>query len=116
MALARVARAVAEELACRLIVTFTESGMTAELASTFQPRTPIVALTPRPETVRRLTLWWGVLPLLLQEAGTTDEMIVSGEALLKAHGLVKSGDTLLMLAGLSHKAGATNMLRVHSVS
>ena len=116
MALARVARAVAEELDCRLIVTFTESGMTAELASTFQPRTPIVALTPRPETVRRLTLWWGVLPLLLQEAGTTDEMIVSGEALLKAHGLVKSGDTLLMLAGLSHKAGATNMLRVHSVS
>jgi pyruvate kinase len=116
LALARVARAVAEELGCRLIVAFTVSGMTAELASTFQPRTPIVALTPRPETVRRLALWWGVLPLLTQDAETTDEMIVRGEALLKARGLAVSGDTVLMLAGLSHTAGATNMLRVHTVS
>ena len=116
LALARVARAVAEELACRLIVAFTESGMTAELASTFQPHTPIVAVTPRPETVRRLALWWGVLPLLLQEVETTDEMIVHGEALLKARGLAVSGDTILMLAGQSHTAGATNMLRVHTVS
>jgi pyruvate kinase len=116
LALARVARAVAEELGCRLIVAFTVSGMTAELASTFQPRTPIVALTPRPETLRRLALWWGVAPLLTQEAETTDEMIARGEALLKARGLAAPGDTVLMLAGLSHTAGATNMLRVHTVS
>jgi pyruvate kinase len=116
LALARVARAVAEDLHCRLIVAFTESGMTAELVSTFQPRIPIVALTPRPETYRRLALWWGVQSLLTQEAGTTDEMIVDGEALLKTRGLARSGDTLLMLAGVSRTAGATNMLRVHTVS
>ena len=115
-ALARVARAVAEELDCRLIVAFTVSGATAELVSTFQPRVPIVALTPRPETLRRLALWWGVQPLLTEEAETTDDMIVRGEALLKAHGLVQSGETVVMLAGQSHTTGATNMLRVHRVA
>ena len=49
-------------------------------------------------------------------AATTDEMIVQGEELLKEKGLVAKGDTVLMLAGQSHTAGATNMLRVHTIS
>ena len=49
-------------------------------------------------------------------AATTDEMIVQGDELLKKRGLVARGDTILMLAGQSHTAGATNMLRVHTVS
>jgi hypothetical protein len=43
-------------------------------------------------------------------------MIVRGEALLKSRGMIVPGDTILMLAGQSHTAGATNMLRVHSIS
>ena len=43
-------------------------------------------------------------------------MIVKGEALLKAQGLIAEGDTILMLAGQSHTTGATNMLRVHTIS
>jgi hypothetical protein len=42
-------------------------------------------------------------------------MIVKGEALLKQLGLVQPGQTVLMLAGQSHTAGATNMLRVHTI-
>jgi pyruvate kinase len=43
-------------------------------------------------------------------------MIVRGEELLRKKGLVVKGDTILMLAGQSHTAGATNMLRVHVIS
>jgi hypothetical protein len=43
-------------------------------------------------------------------------MITAGEALLKTKALVTTGDTILMLAGQSHTAGATNMLRVHAIS
>jgi hypothetical protein len=43
-------------------------------------------------------------------------MIVRGEALLKGKGLAVSGDRILMLAGQSQTAGATNMLRVHVIS
>jgi pyruvate kinase len=114
--LARVARSVAEELRCKLIVAFTESGSTARLVSTYRPRVPIAAITYNDETYRRLALWWGVVPVRSEFAQTTDEMIVAGEDLLKRRGLVASGDIVLMLAGQSHTAGATNMLRVHVIS
>ncbi len=114
--LARVASTVAEELNCKLIVAFTESGSTARLVSSFRPRAPIAAITYHEHTYRRLALWWGVVPVKSEFATTTDEMIVKGEALLKRRGLAAGGDIILMLAGQSHSAGATNMLRVHTIS
>jgi pyruvate kinase len=56
------------------------------------------------------------MPVKSEFADTTDEMITKGEMLLKAQGLIATGDTVLMLAGQSHTAGATNMLRVHTIS
>ncbi len=114
--LARVASTVAEELDCRLVVAFTESGSTARLLSSFRPRAPIAAITYNLETYRRLALSWGVIPVPSDFAPTTDEMILRGETILKQRGLAHAGDTVLMLAGQSHTAGATNMLRVHTIS
>ncbi|HET7746672.1 MAG TPA: pyruvate kinase [Vicinamibacteria bacterium] len=114
--LARVASTVAEELDCRLVVAFTESGSTAQLVSTFRPRAAVAAITFSDVTYRRLALWWGVIPVKSEFAPTTDEMIVRGEALLKERKLVSPGDRVLMLAGQSHTAGATNMLRVHTIA
>jgi pyruvate kinase len=114
--LARVASSVAEELDCKLIVAFTESGSTARLLSSYRPRAPIAAVTFNADTYKRLALWWGVVPIKTDFAPTTDEMIVRGDALLKLRGMVQPGETVLMLAGQSHTAGATNMLRVHVVS
>ena len=114
--LARVASTVAEELDCKLIVVFTESGTTARLVSSYRPRAAVAAITYNDDTFRRLALWWGVVPVKSAFAPSTDEMIVRGEQLLKSRGLVASGDTILMLAGQSHTAGATNMLRVHTIS
>jgi len=113
--LARVASTVAEELDCKLIVAFTESGTTARLVSSYRPRAPIAGITYNAETYRRLALWWGVVPILSAFAKDTDEMIVQGERMLKQAGLVAPGDTVLMLGGQSHTTGATNMLRVHTI-
>jgi pyruvate kinase len=95
---------------------FTESGTTAHLVSSYRPRVPIAAVTYNANTFGRLPLWWGVLPVRSEFSSTTDEMILRGEALLKSRGLVAAGDTVLMLGGQSHTAGATNMLRVHTIS
>jgi len=114
--LARVASTVAEELHCKLIVAFSESGATAQLLSCYRPGAPIVAITHREDTYRRLSLWWGVLPVKSLFAASTDEMIVRGEELIRRKALAVSGDTILMLAGQLNKAGATNMLRVHTVA
>jgi pyruvate kinase len=113
--LARVASTVAEELDCKLIVAFTESGSTARLVSSFRPKSPIAAITYNEQSYKLLALWWGVLPVRSEFSTTTDEMIVRGEQLLRQKGLVNPGDRILMLAGQSHTAGATNMLRVHTI-
>jgi pyruvate kinase len=114
--LARVASTVAEELDCKLIVAFTESGTTAQLLSCYRPSAPIAAITYNEKTYRRLALWSGVIPVRSVFTANTDEMITRGDEILKRHGLARSGETILMLAGQSNTAGATNMLRVHTVS
>jgi pyruvate kinase len=114
--LARVAAMVAEELECRLIVAFTESGSTARLVSMYRPRPPVAAVTYNDDTYRRLALWWGVVPLKCGLARNTDEMVVEAEALLKRRKLAGPGDAVLMIGGQSHTAGATNMIRVHTIS
>ncbi|HEY3121271.1 MAG TPA: pyruvate kinase [Vicinamibacteria bacterium] len=114
--LARVASTVAEELDCKLIVAFTESGATARLVSSFRPKSPIAAITYNVQTYKLLALWWGVIPVHSEFSATTDEMIVRGEQLLRQKGMVNPGDRVLMLAGQTHTAGATNMLRVHTIA
>jgi pyruvate kinase len=114
--LARVAAMVAEELDCKLIVAFTESGSTARLVSCFRPRAPIAAITYNDDSYRRLALWWGVVPVKSTFEASTDEMILKGEELLKRNGLAGPGDTVLMLGGQQHTAGATNMMRVHTLT
>jgi len=56
------------------------------------------------------------VPVKSEFVATTDDMIVRGDELLKRKGLAASGDRVVMLAGMSHTAGATNMLRVHTIS
>jgi pyruvate kinase len=114
--LAGVASQVAEELTCRLIVVFTESGSTAQLLSSYHPKAPIAAVTYEDGTYQRLALWWGVVPVRADFTATTDDMIARGETMLKEANLVRSGERVLMLVGQKHAAGATNMLRVHKVS
>jgi pyruvate kinase len=111
-----VANTVAEELDCKLIVAFTESGSTARLLSSYRPQAAIAAVTYNEDTYRRLALCWGVVPIRSEFSPTTDQMLLRGEELLKGKGLARTGDVVLMLAGQSHTAGATNMLRVHTVS
>jgi len=114
--LARVAVLVAEELECKLIVAFTASGSTACMVSMYRPHPPIAAITYNEEAHRRLALWWGLVPLKCGIARTTDEMVMEAEALLKRKKLAGPGDVVLMLGGQSHTAGATNMIRVHTIA
>jgi pyruvate kinase len=114
--LTRVATSVAEELGCKMILAFTESGLTARLVALHRPRVPVVAVTHDDRVYRRLALWWGIVPVKSEFVENTDDLLAAGEERLKARGLVERGDTVLMLSGHSPAAAATNMMRVHTVS
>ena len=65
----------ANRLKCRLIMVPTMTGYTAKKISRFRPVSPIVALTPDPNVVKELTMYYGIYPVLVGEIKTFDKMM-----------------------------------------
>jgi pyruvate kinase len=119
----KVAETVAElvchasrELHMRLIVVFTHSGFTARLISRYRPQVPIIALTPEPETLRRMALIWGVLPLNTRDQQRIDTLAEMTEKKLLEERLVRKGDVIGIVAGTPMGVrGTTNFMKFHVI-
>ena len=99
------------------IVVFTDSGYSARLISRYRPPVGILAMTAKPETVRRLLVNYGVTPILAPSALTTDEMLGQMDTLLVEQGWLKHGDKVVFVAGQPEgRAGSTNLMKLHKVS
>jgi pyruvate kinase len=106
---ARAARAAA-------VVVFTSSGSSARLISRYRPPVPIYAVTPSDEAARRLSVCYGVIPVLAPHVASTDEMLSQMDRLLIDRKLLNVGDTVVFVAGqpVGH-VGTTNLMKVHRV-
>lgn len=107
---------ISEALKPAAIITTTLSGYTARRVAKERPQTPILCMTPSDVTSRRMALVWGVLPLLVSEFNTIDEML--GVTIRAAHDakLLQRGDVVVVIAGVPFGvAGQTNLLKVHRV-
>ena len=110
---AHVACVLAKNLHASAIIATTRSGQTARFISRFRPDQGVIALSPQPETVRRLCLQWGCFPKLVEEPRDTDDMFQKASKHALETGLVSKGDLAVITAG--HPVwvkGTTNMLRV----
>ena len=106
----------AQDLKASAIITVTQTGHTARMISRFRPACPIIATTVSPRVQRQLALSWGVIPYLVKEAFTTDEMFDMGVDKALESGLVKNGDLVVITAGVPiGVSGTTNILKVHIV-
>lgn len=107
---------ISEALSPAAIVTTTLSGYTSRRVARERPRTPILCMTPSETTYRRMALVWGVIPILVPEFNTIDEMISVTVRAAHDKKLVHRGDTLVIIAGVPFGvAGQTNLLKVHRV-
>jgi len=96
-----------------VIVTYTTSGSTSLRAARERPIPPILSMTPSLETARCLALVWGVHCVQTPDVSTVTEMVDHACALALAQGFAKSGDSILINAGMPFGTpGATNLLRV----
>jgi pyruvate kinase len=103
---------LAEEIRAAAIISFTQSGLTARLVSKFRPACSILALTPLPETYRRLSLVWGVTPVMATGLKTTDEMIDRAFQAARKSGLAKRGQKVVITAGVPLGVpGKTNLVK-----
>ncbi|MGQ9618689.1 MAG: pyruvate kinase [Candidatus Aminicenantia bacterium] len=106
---------VAKDINAKLIMVFSVSGATAITISKMRPTCPIVAFTPYESVRRKLSIYWGIFPLILPANLGTDEMIETGERILREKGLVEKGDTIVIVAGKTPSKGTTNMLKVERI-
>jgi pyruvate kinase len=104
------------DVSASCIVAFTFSGNTAQYISKYHPPMPVIALTPNIKTCRKLTLAWGVTPMLAKNMNNTDEMTDYTEKVLLEKEIIKKGDTIVIVAGtpLGVK-GKTNMVKMQQV-
>jgi len=98
------------------VVVLTKSGFSARIVAARRPGVPIVVLTDRPRTHRQLALVWGVVPVLVPHAATYEEMARTARQVLLERKLARSGDRVVVTAGVPFDVpGTTNMLKVEQV-
>ena len=112
-AIAAAARQIAETLDLPAMIGWTSSGSTALRMSRERPSAPIVAISPKISTGRRLSLAWGVHCIVAEDAHDQDDMVLRACRLAFKDGFAKSGQRVIIVAGVPlGTPGATNMVRI----
>jgi pyruvate kinase len=107
----------AHQLGAKAIVAFTQSGSTARRVSKCRPNVPILALTSSELVSRQLQLCWGVQVCQVVEPTSVETLFDIGAKLPKSLGLAKTGDLVVMTAGIPLRVtGTTNLLKVEKIT
>lgn len=114
-AVCRSAVKTSDTLQAKLIVVATRKGKSARSVRKFFPEAPILAITSNPKTVQQLCLTKGVTTVYVKGLDSTDEFYKLGKQMAVENGLVKSGDTIVMVSGALVPSGTTNTSSVHII-
>ncbi len=115
-ALTGLSRIISEELSAKLILAASMSGDTARLISRYRPELPITVGTNNKRVQRQLNLSWGVVPFILPECKTIEELVERSTLQLKRRNMVKSGDKIIVVAGEPvGQPGQINLLEVKEI-
>jgi pyruvate kinase len=98
------------------VVTFTTTGSTSRLVSSYRPPVPILGVTDRPRTWRQLSLVWGVQPVMCSEQVSYEGMLETAREYLLRTKIARPGQRIVVTAGIPfHVRGTTNMLRIEEL-
>src|SRR6516225_7116188 len=116
-AIAAASSQIAETLELSAVVCWTSSGSTGLRVARERPKSPIVAISPRLSTGRRLSLVWGVHCIVAEDAHDLDDMVERACRLAWKDGFAQMGQRVIIVAGVPlGTPGATNMLRIAFVA
>ena len=98
------------------IVCSTLSGTTAKDISNYRPSCPVIAVSPNAKVVRGLSINYGIIPLSVGLAETTDELVeISLEATKKILKL-KTGDKVVIVGSFPlESVNYTNFMKIEEV-
>src|SRR5882757_8332852 len=112
-AIAAAARSITETVGVRAIICWTSSGSTGLRVARERPGVPIVAISPKVATGRRLSLVWGIHCIVAEDAKDPVDIVERACRLAFQDGFAKAGRRVIIVAGVPlGTPGATNMLRI----
>jgi pyruvate kinase len=114
LAVGRAACSLANDAGAAAIIAYTHSGYTAQAVAQFRPGCPIIALTPKQSSCRKLTLSWGVTPICTDRVlDNMEDLVETAVREAKKTGLVKEGERIVLTSGLPKGAtGGTSLVRL----
>ena len=95
------------------IVCYTSSGHTSLRAARERPESPILSLTPKLATARRLALVWGVHSVHIADVADVDQMTARACEVARRDRFAEAGQFIVAIAGMPFgTAGTTNLIRI----
>jgi pyruvate kinase len=111
----QAAVSMADNLHAAAIICLTETGFTSRLISKYRPACTILAITSSTVVARKLSMNWGVIPLLYKGEPTDNARIEFATHRARELGYVEAGDNVIVTAGQRQRAGGTDLIRVIQV-
>jgi len=99
LATASAASTLAELVAAKVIIVSTASGKTALALSKNRNNIPVVGVSSHEETLRRMCLYWGVVPTYSPPASSPVELFERIVEFAKKQGALKKGDRVIVVTG-----------------
>ncbi|MCA9150596.1 MAG: pyruvate kinase, partial [Planctomycetales bacterium] len=106
---------IGSQLRAKMIVIATRSGLTALEKAKHRDFIPTVAVSDRTMTLRQMCLYWGITPLAGVPHDLDRELVHFIDDWGREHGVLKTGDYVVFVAGTKVSVGSHNQLWVHQV-
>ncbi|KAL1222637.1 Plastidial pyruvate kinase 1 [Cardamine amara subsp. amara] len=100
---------MANNLGVDAVFVYTKNGHMASLVSRCRPDCPIFAFTTTTSVRRRLNLQWGLIPFRLSFSEDMESNLNKTFSLLKARGMIKSGDLVIAVSDMLQSIQVMNV-------
>ena len=106
---------IAEHLKASMVVIATRSGATALAKAKNRDFIPTVAVSDSEETLRQMTLYWGINPLENAPMSANDDLISFIDEWGRDNQCLATGDKVVIVTGTGMMQGVHNLVMVHEV-
>jgi pyruvate kinase len=86
------------------------------MVSRFRAPTDIIGMTTSEETWRKLSLSWGVIPVMCEKVNSTDVLFYMANKAAKSTFKLKKGDRIIITGGIINgESGNTNLIKLETI-
>lgn len=108
---------MAKDLGAKAILAFTHTGYTVKLLSKLRPSVPVIAISDREDTCRKLNLYWDMHPFQKDwDVVLDDNLLKKIDKLLLERTSYQKDERIIIIGSIPQLiTGRTNFVRVHRI-